>query len=337
MLKLPEIQQLQIELTTRCNARCPMCARNYRGMEHNDGYPETELRLADIQQMFSPEFLKQIHSVLFNGNLGDFGLAKDGIEIVKYLVDCGVPNINISTNGSMRTPTWWSQLALPGVRVGFALDGLADTHSLHRQDTDWNRVVENAQALIAAGGSAVWRFIPFDHNRHQADECRRLAVEMGFAEFEYNNQGRDRGFVYNRTGEYSHLIGAPFQPSDLTDPPPVKNLLAEHLAWHPMRRRHDNDVEDLVIDCHHKRVKELYIAANGEVFPCCWLGFYPQTMFRRGNEVLKNMAKENNALEYDLEHCIEWFNLVEESWRKESVAAGRIYSCVETCAVKKAP
>ena len=337
MLKLKEITQLQIELTTRCNARCPMCVRNYRGMEYNDGYPETELRLEDIKKMFPLEFLKQINSVLFNGNLGDFGLAKDAVEIVKYFVDNKVRHIDISTNGSMRTPSWWAQLALPGVHVGFALDGLADTHDLYRQDTDWHKIIENALALIAAGGRAVWRFIPFDHNRHQEEECMRLANELGFKHFQNIGQGRDRGYVYTRTGEYSHLIGSPYKPNDLTNPPPITYLLQEHLAWTPIRNKHDNDTTELIIDCHHKRVKELYIAANGEVYPCCWLGFYPQTMFHRGNEQLKLIAKENNAREYGLEHAIGWFDRVEESWQKESIAAGRLYACVETCAVKKAP
>jgi len=336
MLKLHEIEQIQIELTTRCNARCPMCVRNYRGMEYNDGYPETELRLADIQKMFAPEFLVN-KRILFNGNLGDFGLARDAIDIVNHFLDSGVAHIDISTNGSMRTPAWWAQLALPRVSVGFALDGLADTHSLYRQDTDWHRIIENARAFIAAGGRAVWRFIPFDHNRHQEAACQQLAQDLGFYRFQNIGQGRDRGYVYTRTGEYSHLIGAPYKPNDITDPPKIETLLHEHITWHPARRKHENDTDDLTIDCHHKRVKELYIAANGEVFPCCWLGFYPQTMFHRGNEVLKTLAKENNALEYGLDHAIEWFNSVEESWSKESIPAGRVYSCVETCAVKKAP
>ena len=84
MLKLSEIQQLQIELTTRCNSRCPMCMRNYRGFDYNSGYPVTELTLENIKTILKPEFLKQIKRILFNGNLGDFGLAKDGVEIVKY-------------------------------------------------------------------------------------------------------------------------------------------------------------------------------------------------------------------------------------------------------------
>jgi len=300
-------------------------------MEYNDGYPETELRLDDIKQMFSPEFLKQIKRILFNGNLGDFGLAKDAVEIVRYFVESGVRHIDISTNGGMRTPAWWAQLALPGVQVGFALDGLADTHSLYRQDTDWHKVIENAQGLIKAGGRAIWRFIPFDHNRHQEEECRKLSTDLGFVQFQNIGRGRDRGYVFTRTGEYSHLIGAPYRPEDLTTPPTMKVLLQDHLTWTATRKRHEKDTPVINVDCHHKRVKELYIAANGEVYPCCWLGFYPRTMFHRGNEVLKTLVHENNALEYSLEHCVEWFNKIEESWAKESIPAGRLYACVETC------
>lgn len=332
MLKLHEIEQLQIELTTRCNARCPMCMRNLHGFDYNSGYPETELRLEDIKKILPPEFLKQIKRVLFNGNLGDFGLAHDAREIVDYLIENGVDNIVISTNGSMRTPSWWAQLARPQVTIGWALDGLADTHHLYRQDTDWNKIIQNATAFIAAGGRAIWRWIPFDHNRHQEQACRDMAAELGFARFENIGHGRDRSPAFTRDGKYSHLIGAPYKPTDVTEPATIHQLLSIHLTWFsPATVRNKSDTADLKINCHHKRAKELYLSANGEISPCCYLGFYPQTMHHPGNEQLKLVAKENNAHDYSLEHCVEWFNQVEETWQKESVAKGRMYICVNTC------
>ena len=60
MLKLSEIRRVHIELTTRCNARCPMCMRNYRGLDYNSGYPDTELYLADIQHIFNQQILEQL-------------------------------------------------------------------------------------------------------------------------------------------------------------------------------------------------------------------------------------------------------------------------------------
>ena len=77
MLDIADIRQVQIELTTRCNARCPMCMRNYRGLDYNSGYPVTELTLEHIKHILKPDFLKQLtKGISFNGNLGDFGLAK---------------------------------------------------------------------------------------------------------------------------------------------------------------------------------------------------------------------------------------------------------------------
>ena len=325
MLNLSEIRCVHIELTTRCNARCPMCMRNYRGVDYNSGYPDTELTLQNIQHILTTDILKTIHFVNFNGNLGDFSLAKDGAEIVQYLATHDI-TISINTNGSLRSTTWWQKLASPNVTVGFALDGLADTHAMYRQDTDWHRIIQNAQAYIAAGGRAIWRFVPFDHNRHQEAECRTLAKEMGFVSFENIYDGRDSGPVYTRTGEFSHWLG----PAG--DPPPIKDMLQSHITWYDSKTvKISKDTATLNLRCRHKMNKEIYLAADGTVYPCCYLGFYPHRMKHPGNQELVHLVAENNALEYPLEHCLNWFDRVEQSWNQASVRDGRTFQCVNTC------
>jgi sulfatase maturation enzyme AslB (radical SAM superfamily) len=308
--------------------------RNYRGLEYNSGYPITELRLADVQHILKPEFLQQLtHGVTFNGNLGDFALAQDALEIVNYLTDNNV-KVHINTNGSLRTPEWWAKLAHPKIIVGFALDGLEDTHSLYRQDTNWKTIIRNAQALIDAGGWAAWRFIPFDHNRHQEQECIELAKKLGFKHFENIDEGRNRGPVYSRTGEFSHYLGDPFDPNE--PKPNVNGMLESHLTWFdPKTIKNDKDTDPLKLICQHKRQRELYIAADGSVYPCCFTAFYPETMSHPGNSQLKPLVKENNALKYDLEHCMAWFDSVEETWSRDSIADGRLYVCVNTCGGRK--
>ena len=345
MLKLSEIRRLHIELTTRCNARCPMCMRNYRGSEFNSGYPLCELSLADFKHIVTPELLAQLirpeapvnglvpkifgfKGISFNGNLGDFASAHDAVEIVEYIVEHGVP-VQINTNGSLRNSAWWSRLALPDVTVGFAIDGMADTHKLYRQDTDWHRIIEHAQALIAAGGRAVWRFVPFDHNRHQEQECRKLAREMGFFGFENIYDGRDTGPVFTRDGEFTHYIG-PTPPG--SQPPPIQALIESHVTWYDAKTfRSHKDVPNLSMNCIHKQNQEIYIAADGSVYPCCFLGFYPHTMNHPGNRELAPMVTENNALEHSLEHCMSWFEKVQQTWEEPSIAQGRLYQCVNTC------
>ena len=334
MLKFADVSRIQIELTTRCNARCPMCMRNYRGSDYNSGYPDCELSADDIRHILSLAVIQQLQqnasgalTVNFNGNLGDFASARDAAEIVEYLAQHQVI-ININTNGSLRNTNWWSRLAKSGVTVGFALDGLADTHSLHRQDTNWHKIIQNAQAFIAAGGQAVWRFVPFDHNRHQETECRAMAQHMGFARFENIYDGRDRTPVYTRSGQFSHHIGEPYSGP----PPEISHMLISHVTWYDSKTvKVLADAEPLKLNCTHKMNREIYIAADGTVYPCCFLGFYPATMSHPGNDQLRPLVQENNALVYDLEHCMNWFDQVERSWAQDSIANGRLYHCVSNC------
>lgn len=344
MLKLADVRHLHIELTTRCNARCPMCMRNYRGYEYNAGYPVCELSLENFKKIVTPKLLTQLitpepkiggfqpilhvwRGVSFNGNLGDFASARDAVEIVEYISEHNVP-VHINTNGSARTPAWWAQLARPNVVVGFAIDGLADTHALYRQDTDWHKIMENARAFIAAGGRAWWRFIPFAHNQHQEQQCRDLAQDLGFEKFENIYDGRDTGPVFDRQGNFSHNIG-----TAATDHvPDIKPLLESHITWFDSKTiNHTKDTKELNIRCMHQTNREIYIAADGSVYPCCYLGFYPKTMHHPGNTELRKLVSENNALEYSLEHCLQWFERIEQTWQASSIAQGRTYQCVTTC------
>lgn len=330
MIKLADVKHIQFELTTRCNARCPMCPRNYRGFPYNSGYPITELKLVDIQKILTPNIIAQLDEVNFNGNLGDFGLASEALEIVKYLVEHQAKKISINTNGSMRNANWWKQLALPNVSIGFALDGLEDTHHLYRQDTNWNTVIEHAGAFIAAGGNAVWRFIPFDHNQHQIIQCRQLSKRLGFSRFEIIDDGRNRGPVFDRNGKFSHRLGQPY-PNEIGIPN-IQPMLESHVTWfneHTVQE--PRDTADCQINCYSNRTQSIYIGADGSVYPCCWLGFYPNKMLHPGNSQIQVIAKKNNAIEYGLEAAMEWFNSVEASWHKESISQGRLYTCVSTC------
>lgn len=346
MIQLKDVRRIHVELTTRCNARCPMCMRNYRGSDYNGGYPLCELSLEQFSSIVTPDILQQImqpdppvggvtpwiqswRGVSFNGNLGDFGLASDAAAIVQYLVDHET-NVEINTNGSMRSPRWWAQLAHPRVRIGFALDGLQDTHGLYRQDTDWHRVIENARAFIEAGGIATWRFIPFDHNRHQEQACRDLARELGFTHFENIYDGRDTGPVFNRDGTYSHYLGR--DTAETPQLPDRESLLQNHITWFDHRTfKSHKDTAKLNLSCTHLMNREIYIAADGSVYPCCYLGFYPSTMTHPGNEQVRELLYQNNALEHGLEAAMSWFDRVQQSWNRASLADGRLYACVNNC------
>jgi len=330
MILYKDIRSVHLEISTRCNAACPECPRNFRGVDLIDTYPICDMSLEQAQKIFTVPFLKQLDHILINGNYGDFVTAKDGLAIVEYFRSANSKLlIEISTNGSAR-PHIWTRLGELGVKIYFRLDGLADTHHLYRQYTDFDLIISNAQTFIAAGGHAIWAFIPFAHNQHQIDQAKTLAHTLGFKEFHIVDAGRNVGPVFNREGKYSHSLG------DYTGSHDFNELYTHHLHYVnkpeiTLAADHDNRT----IDCYAKRNKEIYITANGEVYPCCWLGFYP--MLETGNpsnSQLRPMLFNNNAMETSIENAIEWFNGIEESWKLESVKLGKIYTCNETCGIK---
>jgi MoaA/NifB/PqqE/SkfB family radical SAM enzyme len=332
MISYKDIRDVHLEIATLCNASCPWCPRTFWGYPYNGGYPELYLTLEHAQKIFSNEFLQQLTSIRINGNYGDIVMNPNGADIVEYFVNAN-PNlkITINTNGAARDKDFWSRLGKLGVTVTFALDGLEDTHSLYRQNTVWSQVIKNAQTYIAEGGQAVWQMIKFNHNRRQVAECRDLSKQLGFARFVLIDDGRNTAPVFNHRGELVHVLG------DYQGEREFPVLFYS--------KQHDEVLlEDIVpgrtpskkIQCETKQLKSIYIAANGDVSPCCYTGFYPHTYghgqyHQAANAQLVPMINNNNALKYSIEECIEWFSNVEQSWNVPTFEQGRLVICNDNC------
>ena len=335
MIKYESIRRVHLELSTRCNASCPLCPRNLAGYDMDLGYPIHDMSLAEAQTIFSEPFLKQLQGILINGNFGDFVTARDGLEIVKYFANANQNlKIEISTNASAKPKIWPELGKIKNVTVGFDIDGLEDTHHLYRQNTNWQLVLRNAKNFIDAGGIAIWRMIVFDHNQHQIEECKRLSKELGFAKFNIINDGRDSGPVYNSDGNLTHVLKSYTKLYDRNYPERIE-------TWSEWSRRNPNwPIEPVSKEknCAAKNNNEIYIAANGEVYPCCWLGFYPHSNFQRNHygddELLKTIVKNNNANQVGIKSALEYFNAIEKAWELDYYREGRIFTCDEYCGKK---
>jgi MoaA/NifB/PqqE/SkfB family radical SAM enzyme len=316
-----------------------MCPRNTAGFDEDPGYPVHDMSLSEAKQIFTVPFLQQLNKILINGNFGDFVTARDGLEIVEYFSNSNPGlEISISTNASAKPNIWDKLGTIPNVVVMFDIDGLADTHSLYRRNTNWELIINNAKKFIAAGGVAIWKMIKFDHNLHQIDECQRLSKEMGFSHFYLVDQGRDQGPVYNRQGDFIYQIGDDPMFKEVkypkrieiwkewSDPGAVPEWRLEQYKKIPIKNK---------VSCITKKNLEIYITATGEVYPCCWLGFFPKLdykhMWQQDNMFLKDMVNNNSALEVGIEQSIAWFNAVEESWNKKAYTEGRLFKCDEYC------
>lgn len=330
MYQLNQIRHVHLEISSRCNAACPLCPRNFYGYPHNDGYVEHDMTLAEAKKIFPVNFVQQLNEIYVNGNFGDAVMNAETIDILSYfrLTNPDL-KITVSTNGGARDRHFWQTLASLDAVVIFCIDGLEDTHSLYRQNTLYSTVIKNAIIFIESGGHAVWKMIEFDHNQHQWTTAQELSKSLGFQEFRRVNHGRDQAPVYNTQGQLTHVIGRPKQ----TD---------FHILF-DSRKTDDVLLEDIVaertprpIKCQVQRSQSVYISSTGDVYPCCFLGFNPRqyghgNYHQAANAQIKKILMCNNALENDLESCISWFNNVEKSWKTPTFEQGRLVICNDVC------
>jgi MoaA/NifB/PqqE/SkfB family radical SAM enzyme len=246
-------------------------------------------------------------------------------------------SISISTNGSARTKEFWTRLAELRTTVWFCLEGLEDTHHIYRQNTSWLAIIENAKTYIAAGGRAIWKMIKFNHNLHQIDACKQMSKDLGFAGFELHDHGRNSGPVYDKEGKLVYVMGDYTGETNFEvffDKKRTDMVLVENVA--PTVKRYDK------INCYTKKNRSIYISSTGDVYPCCWTGFYPRTYAKDKpylyhaliNKQLEAIMSPNNAIERDLKECIEWFTNVVDSWKIPNYDGGRLHVCDHACGVK---
>jgi len=332
MIAYKDIRDVHLEISSLCNASCPWCPRTFWGYPYNGGYPETNLSLTQARHIFHPEFLQQLTSIRINGNFGDIVMNPEGPAIVDYFFSHNPElAVTISTNGGARNKDFWTRLARTPATVQFCLDGLEDTHHLYRQNTQWSTVIKNAKEFISAGGYAVWSMIPFDHNRHQIDACKKISQDLGFKEFELKNDGRDTAPVFNQHGHLVHVMGnytGERNFETLLHKKKTDTVLLQDITT--------NRVPAASISCETKNLKSIYVSAAGDVSPCCYTGFYPKTYgagqyHQAANAQLIPLIVKNNALEYSLQECVEWFKSVEKSWKIPNYEQGRLVICDDNC------
>lgn len=327
MYKYEEIRTVHLEMTEACNASCPMCARNLNGGEINPLLHGAELKISDIERIFRSDFIKQLNRLYMCGNYGDPAVASDTLEAFAYFREHN-PNISLSmhTNGSVKKPEWWAELAQVINKKGyviFGLDGLEDTNHLYRQGTVWRNIMRNVEAFIAAGGRARWDYIVFAHNEHQVEEAESLAKQMGFEKFNIKKSNRffsnTRGQVKtehqagNRKGQSTTLLAMPSNPkyhnmaiknleeltkNQQTDPYQLITKVSDLKSKIGVqkfsididkKRPMEKYWDEVPIKCKVAEEKSIYVTAEGYLQPCCWTAgqMYVWYWQERGGQIWK--------------------------------------------------
>lgn len=242
---LDKISRIELELTTLCNARCPMCSRQIEGTTTPDALvPSWSITVTQAKRLAT--FIPRC-TLMLSGNFGDPLANPDALEIIKILSP-HVRDIWIDTNASLKTTGFWKNLAeIENVNVAFSIDGLADTNHLYRVNTNFDKIMHNAKTFIDAGGKAFWKFIAFKHNEHQIEQARELANSMGFQDFSVTHSKR----------WYEHTVivdGVELLPSSQAEVPSFKHVYKFSGK----------------ISCKSQTQQALFISADFKLLPCCF-------------------------------------------------------------------
>ena len=365
-----DVQLLDIELSNRCNAACPMCARNIHGWSINPRLKLDELTLDDIKNI-DKKYLKQLDTINISGDYGDPLTNSNVVNIIEYFLKHTTARMIIHTNGGVRSSTVWEQLgklsaAREHFEIRFAIDGLADTNHIYRIGVHWQMLMENVKTFISNGGNATWIFLVFFHNQHQIDEASRLAKDLGFNSFRtvVSDRFRADNFpVYNKAGELAYNIFPSVvdineysqfnhrKESSLNVKKKQNNKGYEYLrriakpfvnltpkALVNMLNKEDKHSPQPSLNCYALADKRLYIDANGYVFPCNNLG-YIHSWANKADHFTEQIVNELNKhtqtnIKTDkLSNIINgsWFKYIYETWQATTINDGRCIMCSYTC------
>jgi len=305
---LKKVVGFEIEATTRCNAGCPGCPRyDYDELDKLNSFVKIEdITIDDFKHIFhSPEYMNN-KSFHFCGLLGDCLSNRDIFDIFSYItLTSGNVNLQLSTNGSVRSTDWWNNLgelsALHQKKhrrdftVCFAVDGHKETNHLYRRHTKFDKILENMYTYKEAGGIGRWVYIVFDHNEHEIDIAKKEANKLGFRfdlKLSYRNEankndGMKKSKLYSSTKAVENF----------------KELFSNRTLSTQVNFQND-------ITCRWTDENKLFIGANKTLWPCCFL-YNADLVHESDSENLRHTyGAFNDLMAHDLADVLqhEWFS-----------------------------
>lgn len=255
--------QIQLDITTYCNARCPQCHRtNSNGLTKVDWLPLVHWTLKDYQKAFSEEDILKFGAITMCPTWGDPIMNPHLYDIVEYTFNINPDiRINIDTNGSIQNEEWWWNFGLLSkggkryLQCVFDVDGINQKmHEVYRRGTNLKKILNNMETFASTSATAKSSTIVFKHNENYLEQIKELAINHG---------SESHTFIKSNRYEYSFIdeIGQQLdlEKSDLDfSHGKIAKINKSKLA---------DDIE-----CTWIPNNNITINFDGQVHPCCYFG-----------------------------------------------------------------
>jgi MoaA/NifB/PqqE/SkfB family radical SAM enzyme len=331
------IEEIDIEHSSICNAACPQCTREFKPGDYS-WINQTWLPNKFYEDRIPQHVYDNLKNIYFSGMVGDPCTAPNFLEVCK-IIRRKAPHvyITVSTNGGMKSPKFWTELAeIFGEKgtVKFAIDGLEDTNHIYRVNVRWNNVMANVKAYRDANGQADWQYIVFKHNEHQVEEAEQFAKSLGF-----------KNFIYKRSNKF--LVDDLFELTNQGSNGVKIEMPSDEQYVHPLIFQKDrvgriNEALKITADspiaCEAQQRKTCYVSADGWLFPCVYTATSVHLYkFKPLPDSFMKLWEEHgidkvNLLKTDWNDVVnsEFLNKLELGWSK-SYSDGKLAACGLFC------
>lgn len=274
-----DILDVELELTTYCNAECPLCYRNYKSFK--DHYPKNKTRKIEdvITQL---DLFKNLTDIKLVGTISEPTLYKDFFKLIRY---CNYRDltIEICTNGDTHNSNWWEELGKlikDKDSVYFTICGSTqELHEIYRKGTKLENILKNAKAFRKNSNTDYAQCIRFKYND---DDFNSTAFKEIVSEFSniYMTETylRKDDSNYENTENLDKLL-----PHDEN----IKKMKTASKIAETFLKKGG------IANCKAQQWKRVQINIDGEIYPC-----YLFLEASKGVKWDKDWEKINN-LKYD--------------------------------------
>jgi MoaA/NifB/PqqE/SkfB family radical SAM enzyme len=273
-----------VEPTSKCTLECPLCSRTW----FYEKFKKRNLHEVNVDHIVA--FVGKNKNISLCGNHGDPIYHSRFIELCMKFKE-NKCSLRIITNGSAKPTKWWQELNLvlgKNDTIVFSIDGLEDTNHIYRINAKWKSIMDAVSVLQTRKCKIHWKFIVFKHNQHQIKDAEALSKKLGFDFFQVDHSDRWLGKKDLMPDE--QYIDTTYKKAQqiLTDP---------------------NFETKMVPRCFkdNKPQRSLYIDAEGDFYPCCWMGSHHY----KYKSVFSPKSKMFNIKNNTLESIMEWAEVKE--------------------------
>ena len=274
-VNLLDIEKIELELSSDCNAACPGCART----QLDGTYEVKNITFKDVQRLFPSKEYIDGKQFKICGVLGDPIVNPECLDILTYLAENGGYCV-VSTNGSYNTADWWTKLANVStntnkIKIHFCVDGHRETNHIYRVNTKFNVLERNMEAYSNAGGIGDWIYIVFDHNEHELEIAKSHAQRLGF-KFKVRTGMRNSYHDWiakigkkNQKLETKITTTGDKEHTKVKQVDEINKLIKENNEGKVDQQKNQELIK--TINCKYIHQKEIFISSTLELWPCCFL------------------------------------------------------------------